>query len=271
MDYRTITFLFPILLTLCTNWTFIEVVIINIQFPNHCRICMIETDNSGYSTWCQVRRWSGTLKRLFNTGCFCHLPICCSLWMVMGTARVDRPKRDLSIRNPISRTKHNSICQPLLHLRHRSGFPFSTLRFQIRDLPLLCRMDNYHDHLCVHLPARNKRHPNRRNGSLMEKTLVLEEDNATNSSNWWERFWKLIYSRCLMQWFSNNILTYYSIHSIFRIGQPHTWTMVHSRLFNSILFCWLYWSMDFSWNVFSLSNQCKGERYLSLFQIVEAV
>ncbi|KAJ8617521.1 hypothetical protein MRB53_013707 [Persea americana] len=58
----------------------------------------------------------------------------------------------------------------------RSGFPFSALCFQIRDLPLLRRMDNYHDHLCVIFLPKTKGFP-------------IEEMVLLRRKHW---FWKKI-------------------------------------------------------------------------------
>jgi len=50
---------------------------------------------AGYScnnSWSQVRGLPGTVQRLFNIGCSCGLPICCSVRMVMGSSWLDNSK-----------------------------------------------------------------------------------------------------------------------------------------------------------------------------------
>ena len=54
-----------------------------------------------------------------NSGGDAHLPLRRILRMVMGAARLAHTQRDLLLRHPIHRPKHDRVDQPLLHLPHR--------------------------------------------------------------------------------------------------------------------------------------------------------
>ena len=58
-----------------------------------------------------------------NCGGDAHLPLRRILRLVMGTARLAHPQRDLLLRHPIRRPEHDRVDQPLLHLPHRAVLP----------------------------------------------------------------------------------------------------------------------------------------------------
>lgn len=147
----------------------------------------MQTGGSFHNLGDKARQQSRSLKRLFSIGGDCDLPVRLSLWMVMGTSRLDCAKWNIPIRNKISRTRHHRCSQPLIHIRHSSELPFPSLRPQVWHLPLLCCMGSHHDHICLLLAAWNQRSPNWRDDPPMEEALVLEKDHARYGMN--VRFW----------------------------------------------------------------------------------
>lgn len=131
-------------------------------------------DNLGAETWQQ----SSAIKRLFSAGGDSDMPVCIGFRMVMGASRMDSAQWNIPIRNTISWARHHRCCEPLLHICHSAELPFSPLRTEIRDLPLLCYMDCHHDNICLLLPAWNQGGSHWRDDIPMEKALVLEEDHA---------------------------------------------------------------------------------------------
>lgn len=105
----------------------------------------------------EIRQQSRTNKRIFDPGGDSDLPIRSGLRIFMGAIRLDNSKRNIPSRNSIGRTKHHSSSEPFLHLRNRAGVSFTSLRLEVRHLPVLRRVDHSDVDLRLHILAGNQR------------------------------------------------------------------------------------------------------------------
>lgn len=108
------------------------------------------------------------------------MPVRGGVRVVLGAAGLDGAERDIPAGDEVGGAEHHGGGEPALHLRHRPVLLVSALLPQVRDLPLLRRMDRRHDGLRLGLPAGDEGGPHRGDDPPVEEALVLEEDRAAS-------------------------------------------------------------------------------------------